>query len=168
MNQVTVKTEVSPESYSVNVMADDLKDSACSLPDLKKLESCLKSTLMSLDIASCEVSVKISGESESAKLNSKFRGIDEPTNVLSFPCDQSDENGLRLLGDILVCHPVVVSEAVDQGKSLEAHYTHMCVHGLMHLLGYDHVDAGDAEIMEKLEIEVLTQLGFDNPYEREN
>lgn len=167
MNQTLVGTEILPDRYSVIIMTDNIKESAYPIPEIKKLEACLKSTLMLLDIESCEVNVKITGESESSKLNLQFRGFDKPTNVLSFPCDQTDETGLRLLGDILVCHPVVAKESEQQGKSLEAHYAHMCVHGLMHLLGYDHVQPLDAEVMEKMEIEILVELGFDDPYGKE-
>lgn len=112
-----------------------------------------------------EVSVCIVDEAEGQALNAQYRHKDYPTNVLSFPADIPAEVGIPLLGDLVVCAPVVAREAAEQGKSLEAHWAHMLVHGTLHLLGYDHIEEAEAEEMEALETGVLTQLGFPPPYE---
>ena len=111
-----------------------------------------------------EVSVRLVDDDESRALNHQYRGKDKPTNVLSFPADLPPELGLPLLGDLVVCAPVVAREAAEQGKSLEAHWAHMLVHGTLHLLGYDHIDPEDAEIMESLETRILTRLHYPAPY----
>lgn len=97
-------------------------------------------------------------------LNRDYRGKSGPTNVLSFPADLPPELALPLLGDIVVCAPVVAREAAEQGKPLAAHWAHMAVHGCLHLLGHDHVEEADAVAMETLESTILAQLGFPCPY----
>lgn len=111
-----------------------------------------------------EVSVRIVDETESHELNHRYRGKDKPTNVLSFPADLPPELNLPLLGDLVVCSPVVETEAAAQGKTLEAHWAHMLVHGTLHLLGYDHIDPVEAEVMESLETRILTRLHYPAPY----
>ena len=109
--------------------------------------------------------VRIVDEAESRTLNRQFRGIDKPTNVLSFPFEAPPRVRSKHIGDLVVCAPVVEREAAEQGKPLEAHWAHMVVHGVLHLLGYDHQTDADAETMEGLEIAILGRLGFPNPYE---
>jgi len=109
--------------------------------------------------------IRIVDEPESRSLNRQFRGIDEPTNVLSFPFAAPPRVRSKHIGDLVVCAPVVEREAAEQGKPLEAHWAHMVVHGVLHLLGYDHQTDADAETMEGLEIAILGRLGFPNPYE---
>jgi len=109
--------------------------------------------------------IRIVDEPESRALNRQFRGIDEPTNVLSFPFEAPPRVRSKHIGDLVVCAPVVEREAAEQGKPLEAHWAHMVVHGVLHLLGYDHQTDADAETMEGLEIAILGRLGFPNPYE---
>src|SRR5690606_41420370 len=96
------------------------------------------------------------------------RGKDQATNVLSFPAELPEglPEGVHmpLLGDIVLCAPVVAREAREQGKPLAAHYAHLTVHGVLHLLGWDHEDEKDAEAMEQLEREILAGLGIDDPY----
>ncbi len=111
-----------------------------------------------------EVSVRITDADEITMLNRQYRGKDYATNVLSFPADLPPELKLPHLGDIAICADVVEREAREQNKSSEAHWAHMVIHGTLHLLGYDHVDDADAEIMEALEIEILRTLDFANPY----
>ena len=117
-----------------------------------------------------ELAVRIVGARESRRLNARYRGRDEPTNVLSFP---AAEHLARIaptpaarppLGDLVLCSSVVASEARRQGKSLRAHWAHLIVHGALHLIGYDHVQPLDARRMERREIAVLRRLGFANPY----
>ena len=109
--------------------------------------------------------IRIVDEPESRALNRQFRGIDKPTNVLSFPFEAPPRVRSKHIGDLVVCAPVVEREAAEQGKPLEAHWAHMVVHGVLHLLGYDHQTDADAETMEGLEIAILGRLGFPNPYE---
>lgn len=112
-----------------------------------------------------ELSLRIVDETEITGLNRQFRGKDKATNVLSFPADLPDEVGLNLLGDIAICAQVIEREAAEQDKTIEAHYAHMSIHGLLHLSGYDHVEDQEAEEMETLEAKILGHLGFGNPYE---
>ena len=117
-----------------------------------------------------ELAVRIVGPRESRRLNARYRGRDEATNVLSFPTAEHlvrlapDPTMKAALGDLVLCSPVVAREARDQGKSLRAHWAHLIVHGTLHLVGYDHIEPHDARRMERREIAVLKQLGFANPY----
>jgi probable rRNA maturation factor len=111
------------------------------------------------------ISLRLVDEAEGRSLNADFRGRDYATNVLSFPAgDARLEDGTRLLGDIAICAPVVAREAVEQSKPPRSHFAHLTVHGVLHLLGYDHVEPSDAESMERKECLLLRQLGFPNPY----
>lgn len=112
-----------------------------------------------------EITIRVVSFDESRTLNAQYRQQDKPTNVLSFPSELPPELQIPLLGDLVICAGVVESEALEQGKSLLAHWAHMVVHGTLHLLGYDHETDADAEIMEALETHVLGQLGFPAPYE---
>lgn len=112
-----------------------------------------------------EVSVRLVDHDEMARLNKTFRGKQGATNVLSFPADLPAELSLPLLGDIVICAPVVRTEAAQQGKSPSAHWAHMAVHGTLHLLGYDHIDDEDAAVMEALETAILGTLNIRCPYQ---
>lgn len=111
-----------------------------------------------------ELTVRIVDESESAALNEEYRHKSNSTNVLSFPFECPEEIELNLLGDLVICAPVVEREAKQQGKNSQAHWAHMLVHGILHLLGYDHIEEVDAQQMEAREIEILESMGFSNPY----
>ena len=116
-----------------------------------------------------EVSVRIVDEAEMAEINRRYRGKNQPTNVLAFPAELQSLPGLPeenagLLGDLVICAPVVDREANEQGKSAAAHWAHMLVHGMLHLLGYDHESDADAREMEGLEIATLARHGIENPY----
>jgi probable rRNA maturation factor len=119
-------------------------------------------------IREADLAIRIVDEDEGRALNRHYRGKDYATNVLSFPADLPEglPEGVRLplLGDLVVCAPVVAREAAEQAKSLNAHYAHLTVHGVLHLLGWDHEDDKDAEAMEQLEREILAGLGIDDPY----
>ena len=114
-----------------------------------------------LDGKEGEVNIRITDEDEMRSLNSRWRNTDEPTNVLSFPLHDA---GAPLLGDIVVCAPVLRREAVKQAKSLDAHWAHIIIHGILHLMGYDHINEKEAEIMETKETALLQDLGFPDPY----
>ena len=125
------------------------------------------------EAATVEVSVKFTSDDEVRQLNRDYRQKDAATNVLSFPMVQDDlldtvdansDDGELLLGDIVLAHGVCVREAEEKGVSVEAHATHLVVHGTFHLLGYDHITDQDAEEMEAAEREVLAALGIDDPY----
>ena len=111
-----------------------------------------------------EMTVRIVDEAESHALNLNYRGKDRPTNVLSFPFECPDEVELPLLGDLVICRQVVEREAQEQDKPLMAHWAHMVVHGSLHLLGYDHIEDDEAEEMESLETQIMTGMGFADPY----
>lgn len=121
---------------------------------------------LSKKIESAEITIRITDSHEMAELNSTYRHKEGPTNVLSFPFAIPDEVELDipLLGDIVICAEVVNREAEEQNKTQEAHWAHMVIHGIFHLLGYDHETDSDAAIMETLEIEMMQLLGFANPY----
>lgn len=111
-----------------------------------------------------EVTIRFVDEEESQTLNRDYRGKDKTTNVLSFPFESPPGIELPLLGDLVICHAVVAQEASEQGKPLEHHYAHMVVHGILHLMGYDHIDDQEAEEMEQFERELLAELGIPDPY----
>jgi probable rRNA maturation factor len=111
-----------------------------------------------------ELVVRIVDEAEMTALNQRYRGKSGATNVLSFPYEPLPGISSGLLGDIVVCAPVVAEEAVRQGKSLDAHWAHLVMHGVLHLQGYDHHYDPDAYRMETLETQLLAGLGFADPY----
>ena len=113
-----------------------------------------------------ELVVRIVDEAEGRDLNHRYRGRDYATNVLSFPFEAPPGQQLPLLGDLVICGPVVAREAREQGKPLRAHWAHLLVHGALHLLGHDHQDDAQAQRMERLETEILAGLGFPAPYEQ--
>ena len=111
-----------------------------------------------------EVTIRLVDEAESNERNLTYRGKDKPTNVLSFPFEAPPGIELPLLGDLIICRQVVEQEAAEQGKTVEAHWAHMVVHGTLHLLGYDHIEDEEAEEMEALETEIMLALGYPDPY----
>ncbi|KEQ16847.1 rRNA maturation RNase YbeY [Endozoicomonas numazuensis] len=114
-----------------------------------------------------EISLRIVDIEEGTELNQQWRQKTGPTNVLSFPSDLPESLNLPLLGDLVICAPVVEREAREQDKTLQAHWAHMMVHGTLHLLGYDHIEDDEAEAMESLETTILQDLGFPDPYQSE-
>ena len=123
--------------------------------------------------ANAELSVRLVGRAEGRKLNARYRGKDYATNVLSFPAAgivvppagaSARKGAAQPLGDLVICPPVLRAEALEQRKTLRAHWAHLVVHGSLHLIGYDHERDADARRMERREIAVLRRLGFMNPY----
>jgi probable rRNA maturation factor len=114
-----------------------------------------------------EVTIRVVDEAESQALNHQYRGKDRPTNVLSFPFEAPPGIPVALAGDLVVCAPVVEREARAQNKTMQAHWAHMVIHGILHLQGFDHITDEEASVMEELEIRLLAQLGFSNPYQAE-
>ena len=109
------------------------------------------------------VCVRVVGAAEAGRLNGRYRGVEEPTNVLSFPSG-AEIPGEKHLGDVVVCAPVVEAEATEQNKRACDHYAHMVVHGVLHLRGFDHESDGDARVMESLETAILNEIGIADPY----
>lgn len=119
---------------------------------------------LSQQTRACEMTIRVVDEDEIRQLNRDYRGKDYATNVLSFESDLPPELDIPLLGDIIICPAVVQREAAEQGKTLDAHWAHMVIHGTLHLQGYDHIEDSEAEAMEALEIAIMQQLGYADPY----
>ncbi len=141
-----------------------------AVPRQSLISEWIQSTLASPDSAelltsnNVELAIRIVDEEESEELNSRFRKQQKSTNVLSFPSDEKDEQGRQLIGDLVICAPVVEREAIQQEKDPLAHWAHIVVHGLLHLLGFEHDSEEQAFVMETREIRALKLLGFGNPY----
>ena len=141
---------------------------ATDAPDDSQLTTWARHAVQVADGVAGDITLRIVDEDEIRELNRDYRGKDKPTNVLSFPFEMPE--GLPadamppLLGDVIICDSVVRQEANDQHKTLQAHWAHMVTHGVLHLLGYDHIDDNDAVVMESLEIRALAEQGFDDPY----
>jgi probable rRNA maturation factor len=136
-----------------------------ALPSQDELENWVSATLDQHEGETRqEVTVRFVEAEESQTLNRDYRDRDRPTNVLSFPFESPPGLTLPLLGDLVICHAVVVREAQEQEKSLSAHYAHMVVHGTLHLLGHDHIEDDEAERMEDLERVILAGFAIQDPY----
>jgi probable rRNA maturation factor len=130
-----------------------------SLPALLKRASLL--ALEHAGVEEGEMTILLSNDARLRELNALFRGLDAPTNVLSFPAVPSDA---QQLGDVAIAYGIAAREAKAEGKSFAHHATHLAVHGMLHLLGYDHIRTRDAHKMERLEIEILGALKIADPY----
>ncbi len=150
-----------PVSIEMSV-SENLDSEEQDLPDAALVQQWAEKACLSDD--QLVTSVQIVSSDEMRELNNTWRGRNRPTNVLSFPMQLPDEVDLKILGDLALCAAVINSEARQQHKSAQAHWAHMVVHGMLHLQGYDHIDEAQADDMEALEISILNQLGFDNPY----
>lgn len=149
----------------IHLMIDMENASSSQLvPGCELVQLWADAALTELD-GEAELSVRIVDAEESAELNWQYRHKQGPTNVLSFPADLPEELNLPLLGDLVICAPVVEREAMEQAKRPDAHWAHMVVHGCLHLIGYDHIANDEAEIMETLETRILVGLGFPPPYQ---
>jgi probable rRNA maturation factor len=115
-------------------------------------------------IRRADLAIRLVDTKEGRALNRHYRGKDYATNVLSFPVELPEGVNLPLLGDLVICAPVVAREAAEQGKPLAAHYAHLTIHGVLHLLGLDHEDRREAEAMEQIEREILASLDLPDPY----
>ncbi len=141
------------------------------LPDQNQLSSWINAALKHSPapwgdrLQPLELTIRIVDEPESKQLNQRWRQKPYPTNVLSFPFEPSPDVDIPLLGDIVICAPLVAREAAAQQKSKTAHWAHLVIHGTLHLLGYNHINDAEAQIMENLEIRILHELDYPNPYQ---
>ncbi len=149
-------------SVELEMAVSEQLPSGVYVPDAERCRQWVQAALEDDD--DCIASVQIVTVDEMQQLNRDYRGKDAPTNVLSFTMQVPAEVGLNLLGDLVLCAEVIAHEAAAQHKTLDAHWAHMLVHGMLHLQGHDHVEDDEAARMEAREIAILRRLGFDNPY----
>ncbi len=157
-------TAMKPKKTNNYRVSIQLASRAKKIPSQNYLRRWARATLATQS-KFAEVTIRIVDNKESAKLNQTYRHKSGPTNVLSFPFQPPAGIATPLLGDLVICAPVVAKEALAQNKILSAHWAHMIIHGILHLFGYDHLKKTDAAIMEKIEIKILARLGYPNPYE---
>jgi probable rRNA maturation factor len=153
---MTVSIEVEDEAWLALAGLEQLASSAVA------------SALSGAGAEESEVVLLFTGDPDIAEINARWRGKNAPTNVLSFPAARGPAvpaEEARPLGDIVLAHGVISREAAEQGKTLHAHTAHLIVHGVLHLLGYDHETVAEAEEMERLEADILKGLGISDPYE---
>lgn len=171
---ITSRPIPTPVINAVIEVTIEVVSTAKNLPDAGQIRQWVEAVLQGR-LEEAELGVRIVDEVESAELNQTYRDKPGPTNILSFPFempdlpaglggDDEDEIPANLLGDLVICAPVVAREAAEQGKPEAAHWAHMLVHGVLHLLGYDHLEPGEAEEMENLERQILTGLDIADPY----
>jgi probable rRNA maturation factor len=141
-----------PQLWMDVQFASDLKN----LPSLAQFKRWARKALRT----DAQIALRITDEEEARAFNSEYRGKDYATNVLTFPLTEAP----FIIADILICAPVVAREAAEQGKSLEAHFAHLTVHGLLHAHGYDHEKEAPAALMESIESQIMTSLGYPDPY----
>lgn len=148
----------------MNVLDIQNVSQSAHVPNEQQLQTWVDTALTNYT-ADTEIVVRIVDEIESAALNSQYRHKQGATNILSFPTDLPEGIELDLLGDLVVCAPVLEREALQQQKPLTHHWAHIIIHGVLHLLGYDHLTDEDANLMESKEIALLHTLDIPNPYE---
>lgn len=162
----------------IDIVLEDDRWSALGLSAVAERACALALTCVGLDPDLCEIALLATDDARIAVLNADFRGKAQPTNVLSWPADdlapdepggtplppEADPDGTIQLGDIALAYETCLREAEEQGKAVSDHVTHLIVHGLLHLLGYDHETEADAALMEGLEVNILCKLGLPDPY----
>ena len=146
-------------SITVDLQNDD---ALADIPSSGQFSTWIQSALRG-PFDNLEQTIRVVDETESQALNLQYRGKDAPTNILSFPAEIPHID-YQCLGDLVVCAPIVAHEAQEQGKVLDAHWAHLIVHGMLHLQNFDHQTDDEADKMEALEVEILSTLGYINPY----
>lgn len=147
-------------------MSIDFEDASglCPLTETE-ISQWVETTLHHIGISNdIELALRVVDSAEGQSLNAQYRGRDYATNVLSFPADIELPEGPQILGDVVLCWPVVVNEASAQRKTVTQHSAHLVIHGILHLLGRDHMSENEADAMESEEIGILQKLGYPNPY----
>jgi probable rRNA maturation factor len=134
------------------------------IPDKQKFQLWANAAGKACGVGRRELTIRVTDEKESAELNESYRHKTGSTNVLSFPFEDPPGVDTAILGDLVICAPVVEREAIEQGKVAEAHWAHMLVHGVLHLCGFDHQHQSEADEMEMLETGIITGLGYPPPY----
>jgi probable rRNA maturation factor len=147
----------------MNVLEIQNESQSSLIPEKKQFKYWLDAVLKNDNQAS-EIVIRIVDKDEIIQFNEQYRNKKGATNILSFPFEVPEGVESELLGDLLVCAPVVEEEAKQQNKKLEQHWAHLIIHGILHLLGYNHIDDVEAEEMEALEINILSTIGINNPY----
>jgi probable rRNA maturation factor len=158
------RSSTSPGEMARMTVEVQVASQLTGLPSSAQIMGWADAVQVRLDTGTHDACIRVVDEAEGHALNLQYRGIDKPTNVLSFPAEV-DVPEILILGDIVICAPVVCREAQAQSKSVEDHFAHMVVHGMCHLHGYDHEDDQAAQIMEQLEAEVLASFGITHPYQ---
>ncbi len=147
----------------MTIEVDVQRASVCDfIPGSADFQTWVEATLCDRDPTA--LTIRVVDRAESAELNQRFRSREGPTNVLSFAAELPPEIDIPLLGDVVICAPLVAEEAQAQGKDLQAHWAHLVIHGVLHLLGFDHHNKTQARAMESREISLLAALGFSDPY----
>ncbi|MEH6447432.1 MAG: rRNA maturation RNase YbeY [Oleispira sp.] len=161
-------TDANPTELELQLDVQLAVEKETDLPSEEQLNTWANAALVTrTEHEEPELTIRIVDEAESQELNFDYRGKDKPTNVLSFPFEAPAHVPIPLLGDLVVCKQVVEREAIEQGKTLTAHWAHMIVHGCLHLLGYDHIEDEEAEEMEGIEKVIMKDLGFEDPYKND-
>ena len=148
----------------MNFLDFQVVSKSTQLPTAEQFKAWVNAVLVD-ESEDSEIVIRIVDEDEMIRFNEQYRGKKGATNILSFPFDPPEGTDSQLLGDLLVCAPIVELEAKQQNKNLEHHWAHMIIHGVLHLIGYDHINDMDAEEMEALEIKILIKIKINNPYE---
>lgn len=164
MPMKNTRTREPHRHMDVNIIIQNL--SQATIPGDAQLERWASLALADVE-KKTELTLRIVDEEEGHMLNKTWRDKDYATNVLSFPIGETLEGDIELLGDIVICAPVVERETAEQGKEADAHWAHLVIHGVLHLRGYDHEKPEDAGKMEQMEITLLDKIGYPNPYEIE-
>lgn len=150
----------------MNIVDIQIESQSKQLPSTDQFQVWID-TVLAHDDEDSEVVIRIVDEAEMIQFNQQYRQKEGTTNILSFPFDVPDEVESALLGDLLICAPVIEKEALLQNKKLAHHWSHMIIHGVLHLLGYDHINDNEAKEMEDLEIKILSTIDIANPYQEQ-
>lgn len=161
-----MNTQNQPMDVFVDIQNNCSIDSSSLLPDFSLLEHWVLAVLKHENISGVELTLRLVDEEEMRRLNNQYRQKNYSTNVLAFPAHIPSEIELEfsLLGDVVLSAPVIEKEAMEQKTDRLSHWAHMVIHGVLHLLGYDHIKEEEADLMEKKEVMILKQLNISNPY----
>lgn len=151
----------------MNVLDIQIATESCDYPSEQQFQQWVD-TVLTDHSENSEIVIRLVDTAESAELNQQYRHKQGPTNILSFPFEAPEGIAMDLLGDLVICAPKIAEEARQQNKLLNDHWAHITIHGVLHLLGYDHIEDSEAEEMETLEIKLLNLLKIANPYQEES